>query len=148
MLRHHWIPWFHEYEINSIGKCDVALPVSLDCSKGLDVLDHHILVVILKYCGLSGGALNFFENYLNRRFIYGRRVLHEKYRTVLCTFFVLVLIIVTVFMASTSDSTSKRIIQVAQIFCLYLVLDVERISYTGKGKLCVSNCWCQNQIPY
>ena len=53
--------------MNAIDKQQVPLAILMDFSKAFDTLDHKILLDKLKYYGIQGIALTWFENYLTGR---------------------------------------------------------------------------------
>ena len=69
----------------AIEKKEFTLSVFIDLSKAFDVIDHTILIHKLKYYGIRGKCLNWFESYLNNRqqftVVNGT---NSKYNTVRC----------------------------------------------------------------
>ena len=55
---------FVDKTMNAIDKQQVPLAILMDFSKAFDTLDHKILLDKLKYYGIQGIALTWFENYL------------------------------------------------------------------------------------
>ena len=50
-----------------MDKNKVPLSIFIDLSKAFDTLDHKILLEKLKYYGVEGTALSWFESYLSNR---------------------------------------------------------------------------------
>ena len=54
----------------SMDKNEIPVNIYLDLSKAFDTLDHHILLLKLKYYGLHGISLRLLESYLSNRMQY------------------------------------------------------------------------------
>ena len=66
-------------------KKEYTLSVFIDLSKAFDVIDHSILIYKLKYYGVRGKCLNWFESYLsNRQQFTVVNGTNSKYNTVGC----------------------------------------------------------------
>ena len=50
-----------------MDKGKIPITIYLDLSKAFDTLNHNILLNKLKYYGVGGGALRWFQNYLSTR---------------------------------------------------------------------------------
>ena len=55
---------------NELDKKNVPIAIYMDLSKAFDTLDHNILLHKLKFYGVNGSELSWFESYLTHRYQY------------------------------------------------------------------------------